>query len=126
MVRRFETLVAWVGAAGFALFGVWAMAAPQSFFDTVATFEPYNRHLIQDVGSFQIGLAAVLLVALVARVDALATALLGTGIASAAHTVSHLLGTDLGGNPATDIPTFAVITVALLAAGVSRARRPRP
>jgi hypothetical protein len=47
----------------FLVFGAWAFADPESFFDEVATFEPYNQHLIQDVGAFQIGLGAVLLIA---------------------------------------------------------------
>lgn len=57
--RRFPRAVA-VGAGVFFLaFGLWAMVAPQSFFDPVARFEPYNQHFVQDVGAFQIGLGAV-------------------------------------------------------------------
>lgn len=111
-------VAAFVGAATAAL-GLWAMAAPQSFFDTVATFEPYNQHLLQDIGAFQLGLGAVLLLALTGR-DVLSVALLGVGIGSAAHTVSHIIGIDLGGRPASDIPLFAVVSVLLMAAGLAR------
>ena len=36
--------------------GVWAFVAPKSFFDVLVEFEPYNRHLIHDVGAMQIGI----------------------------------------------------------------------
>jgi hypothetical protein len=107
----------------FVVSGLWAILNPRSFFDTVATFEPYNQHLIQDIGAFQVGLGAVLLLALFAR-DALATALIGVGIGSAAHVASHVVGHDLGGNPQLDIPFFSIITVALISAGMVRWRRP--
>lgn len=109
--------------AVFLFLGLWAMSLPQRFFDTLAAFDPYNQHFVQDVGAFQIGLGAVLVLAsLVANTDALAIALFGVGIGSAAHTVSHLIGVDLGGNPGLDIPTLIVISLLLLGAGVSRWR----
>ncbi len=116
--------VALLGAVAFLGFGLWAMVAPRSFFDTLATFEPYNRHLIHDIGAFQVGLGAVLgLAAFPERLDGLAAALLGVGIGATAHVVAHLLDLDLGGDPATDIPSLAVVALALLVAGVVRARR---
>jgi hypothetical protein len=39
------------------------MVDPRSFFTALAAFEPYNQHFIQDIGAFQIGLGAVLLLA---------------------------------------------------------------
>ena len=112
-----------VGAAVFLVAGVWAFADPESFFDEVATFEPYNQHLIQDIGAFQIGLGAVLLLAvLVPGQDALAVALLGTGTGSAVHVVSHIIGNDLGGRPESDIPVFVVLTLVLLVPGALRWR----
>ena len=114
----------WVALAGgivFLALGVWAMADPESFFDRVATFEPYNQHFVQDIGAFQIGLGVVLLLAVrEARPDGLAVALLGVGTGSAAHVVSHVIGHDLGGSPGTDIPVFTVATALLLAAGVAQ------
>jgi hypothetical protein len=47
----------------FAVVGVWAMVDPRSFFDKLATFQPYNQHLLQDLGAFQVGLGVVLLLA---------------------------------------------------------------
>ena len=113
----------WVGAAVFLVAGVWAFADPESFFDQVATFEPYNQHLIQDIGALQIGLGAVLLLALlVPGQDALAVALLGTGAGSAVHVVSHIIGRDLGGEPESDIPIFVALTLVLLVPGALRWR----
>ena len=112
-------VVAGVGGVLLVALGLWAMASPQSFYDATATFDPYNQHFLQDVGAFQIGLGAVLLLALTGR-DVLAVALLGVGLGSLAHTVSHVLGVDLGGKPAVDIPGLSILTVLLLAAGWAR------
>ncbi len=105
----------------FVVFGMWAFVAPGSFFDVLATFEPRNDHFLRDIGAFQIGLGAVLLGALVWR-DALVVALLGVGLGSAFHAVGHVIDRDLGGTPSTDIPTFTVIALVLLGAGIARLR----
>ncbi len=119
------TIAALAGVVLAAL-GVWAMVAPQAFFDSIANFDPYNQHLIQDIGAFQIGLGAVLLLAsMTSRPDALAVALLGVGIGSSAHLVSHLVGRDLGGRPAVDIPFFVALGALLLGTGVARWRSVR-
>ncbi|MBW3620692.1 MAG: hypothetical protein KY461_10640 [Actinobacteria bacterium] len=110
-----------IGGAAFLLFGLWAFLGPQSFFDNLATFEPYNVHLIRDIGAFQIGLGAVLL--LVAFLpDPHGGALLGVGIGGVFHSIAHVIDRDLGGSPATDIPTFAIIAALLLWAGVAQLR----
>lgn len=120
---RLARIAAGIGAFAFLPAGLWAMVDPRSFFEQVAEFDPYNQHFLQDIGAFQLGLGAVLLiVALRSRVDALAAALLGTGVGGAAHAVSHVVGHDLGGKPSTDIPMFTVIGLILLCAGVLRAR----
>jgi len=121
---RLPPFVAAAGGVFFVAFGLWAMVAPVSFFDAVATFEPYNRHIIQDVGAFQIGLGAVLMLA-VSPVgsDALAVALLGVGTGGAAHVIAHVVGHDLGGNPVVDIPFLGVLSALLLGAGVVRWRQ---
>ncbi len=117
----YPRFIAIIGGATLVGLGVWAMVGPQSFFDTLATFEPYNRHLIQDIGAFQIGLGAVLLLAAVPRgTDGLAVSLLGVGIGMVAHTLSHAVGTDLGGKPAVDIPVFSLLAGLLLAGGLVR------
>ena len=76
------------------------MVNPRSFFAALATFEPYNQHFLQDVGAFQMGLGVVLLLAGVpGRADGLTVALVGVGVGAAFHTVSHVVGRDLGGTP---------------------------
>lgn len=120
---RLARAAAGTGAVAFLPAGLWAMVAPRSFFEQVAEFHPYNQHLLQDIGAFQLGLGAVLLlVALRPRIDALTAALLGTGVGGTAHAVSHVLGHDLGGKPWSDIPMFTAIGLILLCAGVLRAR----
>jgi hypothetical protein len=120
----FPRTVAVIGGVSFLASGLWAMAGPKSFFETVATFEPYNQHFIQDVGAFQIGLGAVLLLAAIwTRADALAVGLVGVGIGSTAHTISHVIGRDLGGTPELDIPLTALMSVLLLAGGLWRRRQ---
>jgi hypothetical protein len=110
--------------AGLVALGLWAMVDPQSFFEGIALFEPYNQHFLQDLGALQIGLGAVLLLAgLIPTLDALTVALVGVGIGGALHAVSHLIGIDLGGRPAIDIPVFGGLAVVLLFAGVMRWRR---
>lgn len=112
------------GAAGFLVLGIWALVSPRTFFTGLATFEPYNRHLIHDLGAFQAGLGVVLaLAAFPERIDGLGAALLGVGTGAALHVVSHLLDLDLGGSPATDVPALSLLALALLAAGVTRLRR---
>jgi uncharacterized membrane protein len=117
-----RTLAA-LGAIGFLVFGIWAFADPESFFDHVANFEPYNQHLLQDIGAFQIGLGAALLLAVLApHQDAMAIALLGAGAGAAVHVASHIIGHDLGGRPGTDIPIFVAQTLLLVVPGVVRWR----
>jgi hypothetical protein len=118
---RGARLVAGLAGAVFAIFGAWAFVAPRSFFDAVAVFDPYNAHFLRDIGAFQLGLAAVLLLAVVWS-DALLVVLAGVGAGSALHVVAHVIDRDLGGTPATDIPFFTVIAVALVTASVARAR----
>lgn len=116
------TLAVGVGAGLLAL-GLWAMVDTESFFQSIALFEPYNQHFLQDLGALQIGLAAVLLLAgLIPTLDALTVALVGVGIGGALHAVSHVIGIDLGGRPAIDIPVFGGLAVVLLVAGVMRWR----
>ncbi|MBT5579130.1 MAG: hypothetical protein HOJ56_02355 [Acidimicrobiaceae bacterium] len=121
---RFPQMIARVGGGLLLAFGLWAMAGPRSFFDSLATFDPYNQHLIQDLGAFQIGLGVVLLVAaLVSPSDGLLTGLVGVGAAMAAHAVSHAVGHDLGGTPKVDIPVFALLGGLLLGGGLVRWRQ---
>ena len=116
-------LAAGVGA-GLVALGLWAMVDPQSFFERVALFEPYNQHFLQDLGALQIGLGTVLLLAGQFRsLDALTVALVGVGIGGALHAVSHVIGIELGGRPAIDIPVSGGLAVVLLVAGAMRWRQ---
>ena len=101
--------------------GLWAFLAPRSFFESAALFEPYNAHFIRDIGAFQLGLGAVLLLAVWLQ-DALLAALTGVGVGAVAHVAAHVIDRDLGGDPLVDIPTFSVIAILLIAAAVARAR----
>lgn len=122
-VATWISAVTLVGAAFFVGFGLWAFLAPQSFFEQMAMFEPYNVHFLHDIGAFQVGLGAVLaLAAFPDRVDGLAAALLGVGTGALLHTVGHVLDSDLGGTPATDIPSLGILAVVLLVAGIARQR----
>jgi hypothetical protein len=126
MLSSLPRVIAVGAGLAFVLFGGWAMLDPTSFFGSVARFDPYNQHFLQDIGAFQIGLGAVLLLAgVLAGTDALATALVGTGVGAALHVVSHVVGAELGGTPATDIPVFSAIAILLLAGGAIRWRSVR-
>lgn len=93
--------------------GLWAFFGPQSFFDNLATFEPYNEHFIDDIGAFQIGIGATLVAALWRRTDAIFAALAGAGIGSAFHTIAHFIDRDAGGMDS-DPFVFGAVTVLLL------------
>ena len=122
--RSGPAMVAAATGAGMVALGLWAMIAPQSFFETIATFKPYNQHFLQDIGAFEIGLGATLLLAgVMPRLASVTVALVGVGIGGAFHAISHVVGMDLGGRPATDIPLFTLVAVALLWAGVVSWRR---
>ncbi len=104
-----------VGVGLFNLFlGMWAFVAPRSFFDIVATFPPFNQHLLHDVGAFQAALGVTLLIALWVR-DALTVAILGNLVAATIHVVSHVIDSDLGGR-ATDPVGLAFVAAALVLA----------
>jgi peptidoglycan/LPS O-acetylase OafA/YrhL len=120
--RRGPRIVALVAGVLLVLLGLWAFAAPRSFFDAVATYEPYNAHFVRDLGAFQFGLGMTL--ALVARMrDGLRAALLGVGGGALLHVSGHVLDRDMGGTPAVDIPFLAIMAVALLIAAVYAGRR---
>ncbi|MGH2728875.1 MAG: hypothetical protein ACRDKS_18025 [Actinomycetota bacterium] len=101
-------------------FGVWAFVDPRSFFDQVATYRPYNEHFLHDVGAFQIGIGAALLLALRWK-DALAVALGGAAAGGILHAVSHFMDRELGGKD-TD-PWFLSFLAAVIVIGLV-ARRP--
>ncbi len=101
-------------------FGLWAFLAPESFYERVATFPPYNRHLIHDIGSFQTGLGATLLFAFL-WTDVFLVVLAGTSVGFILHFFSHVMDRDLGGR-ATDPITLGLAMVAVVLAAIWRAR----
>ena len=118
--ERLPRVVAIAAGAVFLLAGVWAFSAPASFFEQAAAFEPYNVHFIRDLGAFQIGLGAVLVLAAFSR-DALLVALAGAGAGALFHLLGHVIDHDRGGQPAVDLPLFALVALALVAGAVVRA-----
>jgi len=118
---RFARSAAVLGGIGLVAFGAWAFFSPKSFYDTLAVFPPFNRHFIHDIGAFQIGLGAVLLLALWWK-DALFVALAGVSIGSAVHVISHVLDSNIGGNPESDIPLLTALTLVLIVGAVARSR----
>ncbi len=81
---------------------------------TIARFPPYNHHFLHDVGAFQIGLGATLLLAVWFR-DALVVALGGYTLGAVAHAAAHVLDRDLGGNPSDPLSLTILALVALTA-----------
>jgi PPOX class probable F420-dependent enzyme len=90
--------------------GSWALLSPGSFSDAV-DFPPH-RHFVHDIGAFQLGIGATLLLATI-WADAIAVALAGYLVAGTAHTVVHVLDADLGGGAA---QTWLIGLLSLLAA----------
>jgi hypothetical protein len=89
--------------------GLWAMIAPHGFYESAATYPPYNRHFIHDVGALLIGLGSCLVAGLLVR-DALLAVLAGNTIGAVAHFVSHVVDRSLGAN-ASDPVTFGVLAL---------------
>ena len=112
MATRFETTVLWLAALFFLLPGIWAFAAPHSFYDHLAPFSPYNRHLVHDIGAFQIGIGAALLLAL-RWTDARFVVLGGAAAGASVHLVSHVVDHDLGGKDS-DVFVFGAVAVILV------------
>jgi hypothetical protein len=115
---KFARYVAVAAGLFLVVLGFWAFFGPQSFFDRIATFNPYNKHLIHDIGAFQIGLGATLLIAL-ARKSALATALAGVGIGSGFHAIAHWIDKDLGGRDSDPYGLTIVAVLILVAAAMA-------
>lgn len=101
------------------VFGVWAFGWPNEFADTV-NFAP-NRHFVHDVGAFQLGIGAGLLLATV-WADALLVTLAAYAVAGIAHTISHAVDIGLGGGDAQTI-AVGLLTVLSIVALVVRWRQ---
>ena len=75
--------------------GTWAFFGSASFADFVAF--PYNRHLLHDVGAFQIGIGATMLFALL-WVDGVMVVLAGYVVGTGFHLASHIVDRHIGGH----------------------------
>jgi hypothetical protein len=113
-LRRAAPAMAWVVAATWLGTGLWAFVAPRSFFDAVATFPPYNVHFLHDIGAFSIGLGAVIVLALVGW-SALRSVLVGVGIGSTVHVLSHVLDYDVKPS-VSDVVGLSLLTAMTFAA----------
>ena len=97
-----------------AVFGMWAFAAPASFYEAVAVYPPFNAHFLRDAGAFELGLAGAVAAGLRWR-DALATALAGTAVAGVFHFAAHVIDSERGGSFATT--TALGVLAAIFVAG---------
>jgi hypothetical protein len=112
---RYSTAVLALAGLINAVFGVWAFFAPHTFYTQIATFPPYNLHLMHDIGAFQIGIGVALLGALVVN-DVVVVALLTGAVSVSVHAAAHVMDHERGGHP-TDVWGLSLLA-ALLAAGV--------
>lgn len=110
-----------VAALALVASGLFALLAPETVFNLLAVYPPYNRHFIHDIGAFMLGLGACLGFAL-SLTDALLVVLAGNAVAAVAHFVSHLVDRELGGLP-TDPAAFFLFAVLMVGLTIWRARR---
>lgn len=129
--ERISAGIAAIGGVLLVFWGLWAFFWPQSFFDNLASFEPYNEHFMHDIGAFQIGLGLTLLIALRSK-DALFAAMAGVGAGCALHALAHVIDRHDGGR-SSDPGALGILAVLLLlgaalrwraAMGVAPADRP--
>jgi hypothetical protein len=118
--ERAVRLLSFSIGAVIAALGVWSFVAPRSFFDTTATFEPYNAHFLRDIGSMQIGLGVAGMVG-ATRHRAVVAGLAGLLAFEVLHVLSHVMSWNDGGRPGFDVPALsamALLTAAALVAGL--------
>lgn len=118
-VRLFTGVI----GAFFALQGAWAFLDPRSFYDTLATFEPYHPHFLRDIGTAEIGVGVAALVS-VLHPRAIVAGLAGLTAFQVLHVVSHVIDIDNGGNPSFDIPALSLLAVLTAAALLVTLRSP--
>jgi hypothetical protein len=121
--RIFVQLVVLVCGVSTLAVGLWALLAPVSFASWIS-FPPYNEHLIHDVGAFQIGIAAALLLSLLSS-DALIVALGGFLVGGTLHVFSHAVDSHLGGHASDPWLLAAQVLLAAAALGVHLRGRSR-
>lgn len=115
-------ITAVIGAAFFALPGLWAYLSPREFHANIATFPPYSQHLVHDMGAFMVAIGLALLLALFWS-DALSTVFAAAAVGSILSGIAHLIDTDLGGRPIVDPVSLFGMAALLLVALVLRRRQ---
>jgi hypothetical protein len=99
-----------IGGLFMLVLGICAFFAPASFADFVAF--PYNRHLLHDVGAFQIGIGTTMLLALM-WAEGVMVVLAGYVVGSGLHLVSHILEWHIGGHSYDPLVLSVMVTVGL-------------
>jgi hypothetical protein len=77
--------------------GVWMVASPRSFFDTVGAFGEYNPHYVRDTATFYLAFALGAAIAFARpgwRIPVLAV----TAVQYVIHTVNHVFDADEANN----------------------------
>lgn len=113
MSKVLTRVVCTIGALFYGLPGLWAFFAPEGFAENIATFPPYSRHLVHDIGSFMIGLAVALVAALVWS-DAVSVALAGVAVGSAFSGTAHILDFHLGGRHSDPYTLYGMALLAVI------------
>lgn len=113
-------------AANGLLVGLWALAAPRSFYDDfpgagriwVAVDGPFNEHLVRDVGGLNLALALVACIALVSGSDLVARTAGGAWLVfGVPHLLYHVLHLDPFGTG--DAVALVVALSMTVAAGIA-------
>jgi hypothetical protein len=139
MRDRSTTVLLAVIAIGYVGVGAWAALAPQSFYDDfpggghhwVALDGPFNEHLVRDVGTLNLALAAVTIAALVRPTRYLAQVVAGATLVYAApHFLYHLFHLEVfdSGDQIALVGSLAITVIApiLLLVHTWRAGRTTP
>ena len=119
--RRIAVVCAWIGALFFLVIGAWALAAPHSFYEVLAKYPPYHRHLFHDAGAFQFGLGVGIVAGLLGR-RPLAVGLWAAATGATLHAVSHWVDHGLGGR-STDAPLLTIFAAVLVVGLIAAERR---
>ena len=124
-MRTIVRIVSAVVAIFFIALGIWAMVDPQSFYEQLATYPPYNKHLFHDAGAFQIGIGTALATGLFRSRDGLRVGLYGASAGTVLHAVSHIIDRDLGGRSSDPVLLSLLALATLLVTAAHMAQRQR-
>src|SRR5438128_2252710 len=120
MTRSVRGVAVAVGAVTLAL-GLWCFLSPQSFYDQIAHWPPYNQHLLHDIGAFQMGIGAALLAGAFVK-DGLLVGLIGGAVGSVVHEIAHVIDRGSGGGKSTDPILLGLLALLVVIAAVLRYR----